>query len=97
MVPPAKAVALKPRAATKRLETQHLWAFIAHPRPCKVDCAYTDWSDWTACEPYCLGKQRRSRQVRAQPQNGGQECAQEAQEMHVEHGHGRTWRRRRAA
>ena len=23
---------------------------------CPVDCELTDWSNWTACEPYCAGK-----------------------------------------
>ncbi|CAK9026820.1 Hemicentin-1 (Fibulin-6) (FIBL-6) [Durusdinium trenchii] len=46
-------------------------------QPCPVDCSYGDWTNWTSCEPFCLGRQTRSREVLAEAANGGQACAKE--------------------
>ncbi|CAE7251463.1 SSPO [Symbiodinium natans] len=41
---------------------------------CPVDCALNDWSNWTACEPYCAGNMSRHRTVKTLPMNGGAVC-----------------------
>ncbi|CAE7739327.1 Sspo [Symbiodinium sp. CCMP2592] len=45
--------------------------------PCPVDCAYSDWADWSACEPYCSGNKTRSRSIVAEAAHGGVACAKE--------------------
>jgi len=41
---------------------------------CPVDCEWEDWSEWTACSPFCAGEQGRDRTLRVQAANGGVPC-----------------------
>ncbi|CAE7454331.1 Sspo [Symbiodinium sp. CCMP2456] len=45
--------------------------------PCPVDCGYSDWAEWSACEPYCSGNKTRSRSIVAEAAHGGVACAKE--------------------
>ncbi|KAK2874094.1 hypothetical protein Q8A67_021247 [Cirrhinus molitorella] len=50
------------------------------PLPCKIDCAVTPFSEWSACPTSCLSvnatapTQSRHRIIIQRPANGGQEC-----------------------
>jgi len=48
--------------------------------PCPRDCLYSDWTNWSTCEPFCLGKQSRSRSVKLEAADGGTACSKEDQE-----------------
>lgn len=41
---------------------------------CPIDCQFSDWSSWSACEPFCSGTRQRKRTVTQQMQNGGLPC-----------------------
>lgn len=45
--------------------------------PCPRDCLYSDWTNWSTCEPFCLGKQSRSRSVKLEAADGGTACSKE--------------------
>lgn len=47
--------------------------------PCKIDCKWTDWSSWSACEK-CGGERKRFRHISQMPRHGGMPCATGASE-----------------
>lgn len=46
---------------------------FCNTEPCVMDCSVGDWDDWQACDS-ATGKQKRTRPVLIQPQNGGALC-----------------------
>lgn len=47
---------------------------ICQKPQCPKDCVVTEWTDWSPCKPYCLGKQTRKRNVTVENAFGGQAC-----------------------
>lgn len=46
---------------------------------CPIDCNYTEWTAWSACEPACSGITNRSRTIIQEPQHGGEACGKIAE------------------
>ncbi|CAE7555101.1 Hmcn1 [Symbiodinium pilosum] len=46
---------------------------------CPLDCEYTEWTEWSTCEPFCSGLTNRTRNITREPQNGGLPCSLKAQ------------------
>lgn len=47
--------------------------------PCKIDCKWTEWSSWSACEK-CGGERKRFRHISQMPRHGGVPCESGASE-----------------
>ena len=54
---------------------QIMWKPTVTMPPVNVDCAMSDWSEWTACDKTCGGgNQTRTRSVLREANEGGQAC-----------------------
>ncbi|CAE7454323.1 Hmcn1 [Symbiodinium sp. CCMP2456] len=41
---------------------------------CPVDCVMTEWTDWSPCDPFCNGTQKRERNITTHAAYGGVPC-----------------------